>query len=32
MGEKTSEKIGNVVAQLSKSRIAPIELIAEKPL
>ena len=32
MGEKTSEKISNVVAQLSKNCIAPIELIAEKPL
>jgi ubiquinone/menaquinone biosynthesis C-methylase UbiE len=32
MGKKTSEKISNVVAQLSKSRIAPIELIVEKPL
>ena len=32
MGEKTSEKISNVVAQLSKNCIAPIELIAEKLL
>jgi len=32
MGEKTSEKISNVVAQLSKNCIAPIELIAKKPL
>ena len=32
MGEKTSEKISNVVAQLSKNCIAPIELIAEKRL
>ena len=32
MGEETSEKISNVVAQLSKNCIAPIELIAEKRL
>ena len=32
MGEKTSEKISNVVALISENQIAPIELIAKKRL
>jgi ubiquinone/menaquinone biosynthesis C-methylase UbiE len=32
MGEKTSEKISNVVAHISENHIAPIELIAKKRL